>query len=305
MVCKYMQVERDNARTIVESIIDAEEGYLFTNDMDYITNRTNVIPKDTPQTMDPEKILICELRNRIDSYFAITLRNVRDSVPKAVGHFLVRATQDNLQFSLYNHINKNKTLMNLLNEPANVTMERETMQKTLDVLSKAARLLKKDPDLGSAFFKTEKEEDDDESPKMKPQQQNQKRADSSNPSANPNVKMTVTEPKSTNQNPNNFMDFSNIPQKQPQQTNNLTVQQPTNNGGLSPSQGNPSLQPGKQATTTANNISNPSLFGNPSNSLFGGSAPNNKMATQPTDPKAAGTNNTLPSAGGNNPFQKR
>lgn len=43
--------------------------------------------------MDPEKILIGELRNRIDSYFAIVLRNVRDSVPKAVGHFLVRATQ--------------------------------------------------------------------------------------------------------------------------------------------------------------------------------------------------------------------
>lgn len=44
MVCKYMQVERDNARTIVENIIDAEQGYLFTNDMDYITNRTNVVP---------------------------------------------------------------------------------------------------------------------------------------------------------------------------------------------------------------------------------------------------------------------
>ena len=43
--------------------------------------------------MDPTKILIAELRNRIDAYFAIVLRNVRDSVPKAVGHFLVRATQ--------------------------------------------------------------------------------------------------------------------------------------------------------------------------------------------------------------------
>lgn len=44
MVCKYMQVERDNCRAIVESIVDAEQGYLFTNDMDYITNRTNVVP---------------------------------------------------------------------------------------------------------------------------------------------------------------------------------------------------------------------------------------------------------------------
>lgn len=39
-----MQVERDSARAIVESIIDAEQGYLFTNDIDYITNRTNLVP---------------------------------------------------------------------------------------------------------------------------------------------------------------------------------------------------------------------------------------------------------------------
>jgi hypothetical protein len=298
MVCKYMQIERDNARAIVESIIDAEQGYLFTNDMDYITNRTNVVPKENPQTMDPEKILIAELRNRIDAYFAITLRNARDSVPKAVGHFLVRATQDNLQFSLYNHINKSKTLMNLLNEPANVTMERETMAKTLDVLSKAARLLKKDPDLGSAFSKTEKDEGDD-SPQQKPQP---KRTDSANPTSNNTAKVTVTETKNTSQNLG-FTDFSNVPQQQPQKTNNLTVQQPTGSGGLSPSQGSPSLQPGKQPTT---NTANASLFGNSSNSLFGGSAPTNqKLATQPTDPKAAGTNNPLPGSGGNNPFGKR
>ena len=78
--------------------------------------------------------MILELRNRIDAYFALVLRNVRDSVPKAVGHYLVRATQvkksfcfdililnlfskkDNLQFSLYNHINKSKSLMALLSE---------------------------------------------------------------------------------------------------------------------------------------------------------------------------------------------
>jgi hypothetical protein len=30
------------------------------------------------------------LRGRIDDYFAIVLKNVRDSVPKAIGYFLVR-----------------------------------------------------------------------------------------------------------------------------------------------------------------------------------------------------------------------
>jgi hypothetical protein len=37
-----------------------------------------------------------ELRKRLDGYFDIVLRSVRDSVPKAIGFFLVRKSQDNL-----------------------------------------------------------------------------------------------------------------------------------------------------------------------------------------------------------------
>jgi hypothetical protein len=50
-------------------------------------------------------MFVNELRNKIDSYFAICLRSVKDSVPKAIGYFLVRKSQDTLQFELYNQIN--------------------------------------------------------------------------------------------------------------------------------------------------------------------------------------------------------
>ena len=39
-----MQRERDNAKVVVENIIDAELGYLFTNDNEYLLSRTNIIP---------------------------------------------------------------------------------------------------------------------------------------------------------------------------------------------------------------------------------------------------------------------
>ena len=46
-----------------------------------------------------------DLRTRIDSYFQIVLRSVRDSVPKSIGYFLVRQSQEKLQFELYNQVN--------------------------------------------------------------------------------------------------------------------------------------------------------------------------------------------------------
>lgn len=36
--------ERDKCREIVEAIIDAEQNYLFTNDSDYLQNRTDIVP---------------------------------------------------------------------------------------------------------------------------------------------------------------------------------------------------------------------------------------------------------------------
>eukprot|EP00828_Plagiopyla_frontata_P003387 TRINITY_DN1098_c0_g1_i7.p3 TRINITY_DN1098_c0_g1~~TRINITY_DN1098_c0_g1_i7.p3 ORF type:complete len:156 (+),score=34.88 TRINITY_DN1098_c0_g1_i7:179-646(+) len=99
---KVLQEERDKARVVVENIIDAELGYLFTNDYNYITQRTSIIPQQQlNETMDANRAFIRELRLRIDAYFDLVVHNVRDTVPKAIGYFLVKASQEKMQYSLY------------------------------------------------------------------------------------------------------------------------------------------------------------------------------------------------------------
>lgn len=72
------------------------------------------------------------MRDRIDSYFEIVLRNTRDSVPKVIGFFLVKAVQvetqfsntadffnffqDKMQFALHTELNRSETIMALLGE---------------------------------------------------------------------------------------------------------------------------------------------------------------------------------------------
>lgn len=43
IITGVLQGERDKAREIVESIIDSEQNYLFTNDIDYLQNRTEIV----------------------------------------------------------------------------------------------------------------------------------------------------------------------------------------------------------------------------------------------------------------------
>lgn len=99
-----------------------------------------------------DSILLCvgseqfiqEIRRRLDAYFNLVLRNVRDTVrflpltyelyssgcfvlptsgaicvtqvPKQIGFFLVRQVQDKLQFELYNKLNDEHQFSSLLGE---------------------------------------------------------------------------------------------------------------------------------------------------------------------------------------------
>lgn len=44
-ICEIIGKERDHTREIVEAVIDAEQNYLFTNDLEYKTNRQNIVPE--------------------------------------------------------------------------------------------------------------------------------------------------------------------------------------------------------------------------------------------------------------------
>lgn len=93
-----------------------------------------------------------EIRARIDAYFKIAVRNARDSIPKAIGYFLVKQTQERLQFELYSQINKNEQLAKSLGEPERVAEERKSLNTTLETLKKAIKVLQRDPDISNSSF---------------------------------------------------------------------------------------------------------------------------------------------------------
>lgn len=99
-----------------------------------------------------------EIRKRLDCYFAITVRNIRDSVPKAIGFYLVRMVQDKLQFELLNALNQKERLAELLGEPPHIMEERRTLMAQLAVLQKASAVLTRDPTLAAIALEAEDEE---------------------------------------------------------------------------------------------------------------------------------------------------
>ena len=105
-------------------------------------------------------LFVNEIRARIDAYFKIVVRNVRDSIPKAIGYFLVKQSQERLQFELYASLNKNESLTRQLGEPERVTEERKALQQTLSTLKNATKVLQRDPDITNTAFGDDELEDE-------------------------------------------------------------------------------------------------------------------------------------------------
>lgn len=104
------------------------------------------------QQRSSTNVFVKEIRARIDTYFRIVLRNVRDTVPKQIGYFLVKMSQEKLQFELYSRINNNPKIADTLGEPATVQERRKMLSTMIETLKNSLKLLQRDPDITAASF---------------------------------------------------------------------------------------------------------------------------------------------------------
>ncbi len=88
----------------------------------------------TTRKLSPREQRDCEVIERlIKSYFLIVRKNIQDSVPKAVMHFLVNYIKDNLQSELVTHLYKHEQFKDLLAESEQIAVRRKEAADMLKV----------------------------------------------------------------------------------------------------------------------------------------------------------------------------
>ena len=175
LVTNYLIEERDKTKYLIDSVVDMEINYLFTNDYDYLNNFTTFIPKHQRQMIqnnnagnnkkpgqgnnpmeneirpqppiDAKNIFINEIRNRIEAYFKLIVRNLRDSIPKIMGNYLIKEIEENMQLKLYNKLYNAREMTDLLSEPESVAERRKELNDMIKVMKNAQKIIRRDPDL--------------------------------------------------------------------------------------------------------------------------------------------------------------
>lgn len=102
----------------------------------------NLLP-EVPNTtsvrkLSPKEEHDCQVIERlIRSYFLIIRKNIQDSVPKAIMHFLVNYVKDNLQSELVTHLYKQENFDHLLKESDQIAIRRQEANEMLKALQRA------------------------------------------------------------------------------------------------------------------------------------------------------------------------
>ncbi|XP_037583053.1 dynamin-1-like protein [Dermacentor silvarum] len=105
----------------------------------------NLLPEEPtagPRKLSPREQRDCEVIERlIRSYFLIVRKNIQDSVPKAIMHFLVNFVKDNLQSELVTHLYKHDCFNQLLAESEHVAVRRREAAQMVKALHKASQII--------------------------------------------------------------------------------------------------------------------------------------------------------------------
>ena len=138
---------RDISEQMVNNLMEAELGYLYTSDEGYLSYHGSILPPINPKNREENMgdAFVREIRERVRDYFNLVFRNLRDAIPKTVGHLLLDESAKRMQVELFEGINKDtKTITRTLEEPDFILQQRKQCSEALRTLRACLKSLQEE-----------------------------------------------------------------------------------------------------------------------------------------------------------------
>jgi dynamin 1-like protein len=95
----------------------------------------------TEAPTEKEKVDSELIQSLLGSYFTIVRKNIQDTIPKSIVHFLVNQTKELIQNELVAALYKEDCFLELLKETDNISAKRKKCVELLDILKKASSIV--------------------------------------------------------------------------------------------------------------------------------------------------------------------
>lgn len=122
---------KDKAKFLSEAMLKSELGFVYTGDKEYLIKYNEIFFQDDNS--------INKMRERITSYLKIVIKQLRDTIPKIIGQFLINNSIRSLQNKIQTDLSINQTLFEMFREPEEIILERKTLQKGISTLKSSIK----------------------------------------------------------------------------------------------------------------------------------------------------------------------
>ena len=138
---------RDSTEEMVNNLMEAELGYLYTSDEEYLSFHGAILPPRKKENMKMSEAFVIEIRERVKDYFFLVFRNLRDSIPKTIGQMMLNDSSQKMQVEIFDAINRDSsTIASTISEPDYILVQRKNCRGALRVLKSCLKKLQ-DEDL--------------------------------------------------------------------------------------------------------------------------------------------------------------
>ena len=138
---------RNATEEMVNSLMEAELGFLYTSDEEYLGFHGSILPSQNPKQPDEtmSEAFVKEIRERVKDYFYLVFRNLRDAVPKTIGQMLLNESSQKMQVELYECVSKDsEAIAETLSEPESIVLQRKQCQTALRVLKNCLKRIQEE-----------------------------------------------------------------------------------------------------------------------------------------------------------------
>jgi GTPase SAR1 family protein len=134
VVLKY----RYSTRKILEGLVKCNENYFFTNDHELLDLAHASLGKTKMSSKD---LMVFEMRSRLDKYFHIIVRNLRDTVPKIIGSFFINRIVENLKIDMLQELRLRDFCISHFKDNSSEMAKLKKLKSELNSLNRAEDLL--------------------------------------------------------------------------------------------------------------------------------------------------------------------
>lgn len=140
---------KGDAEEMVNNLLEAELGYLYTSDDEYLNYHGAILPQrpkgNNSQQINMSDAFVIEIRERVKDYFLLVDRNLKDSIPKTIGEMMLNDSSNKMQIEIFDGINRDADeIAKTLSEPEYILVQRKQCQQALRILKACLKKLQEE-----------------------------------------------------------------------------------------------------------------------------------------------------------------